>query len=186
MRIFTLNIQTLLRGLVLSGFVCSASACQSAGAYEQSVYRDRLVTFAVDPPTDPEDGATREGFERIRLEGQSGLAWANGDGSVLQVSARCDRSLDIPLAALKAHLLIGFTERKEIEERLLPMDGREALETHLRAKVDGVARELILRVLKKDGCVYDLALIARPGEPFEHARPYFERVAESFTTEVPR
>jgi len=190
MRIFNLNIRAslssvelrrALRGLWALALLSSALAfagCKSSGAYEQSVYSDRLVRFSVDPP--------EEGFERIRIDGESGLAWANDEGAVIQVHARCDRALDIPLAALKAHLLIGFTEREEIEERLLPMDSREALETHLRAKVDGVTRELILRILKKDGCVYDLALIAGPGAPFNRARPHFERVAASFTTEIPR
>lgn len=178
MRIFTLNIRTLSSALLTGLLLPFAAACGGSGAYEQSVYRDRLVTFAVDPPGDE--------FERIHVESESGLAWANDEAAVLQAHARCDRSLDIPLAALKAHLLIGFTEREEIEERLVPMDSREALETHLRAKIDGVTRELMLRVLKKDGCVYDLALIAPPGESFERARGGYERLVESFTTEVPR
>jgi hypothetical protein len=155
-------------------WACALGACGPHARYEEGVYRDSTTAFRVDAPG--------ETYERLDGLGASGLSWAGPGGVMLQVKARCDRSLDIPLRALLRHLVIGFTEEETVDEVLLPMDGREALERHLLAKVDGVRREFLLRVLKKDGCVYDFALVAPPGAPFERARPAYARMVESFET----
>jgi hypothetical protein len=77
--------------------------------------------------------------------------------------------MDVPLKALTNHLLIGFTERKFQEQKLLSMAGRESLRTHLTAKLDGVPREMVFDVLKKDGCVYDFSVVTPPGSRFTRA-----------------
>ena len=47
-----------------------------------------------------------------------------------------------------------------------PLDGREALETQMVAKLDGVEKYFHVVVLKKDGCVYDFLQIAgKPQDP---------------------
>ena len=117
------------------------------------------------------------------VQGQNDLAWAHdGHAAIIQANASCNPSLDIPLAALTNHLLIGFTERELAEQELVPMDGREALRTHMRAKLDGVPRELLLVVLKKDGCVYDFALVAPP-TGFQSARSSYDAMLQSFGTD---
>ena len=100
------------------------------------------------------------------------------------MNASCDTALDIPLVALTNHLLVGFTERSEVEpQALVQMDGREALRTHVVAKLDGVTRELLLTVLKKDECVYDFALLAPPGAPFAQSLPAYDAMLGGFRTE---
>ena len=89
---------------------------------------------------------------------------------------------DVPLPALTKHLLFGFTERQVQSQERIPLDGREALVTHAMAKLDGVPRELVLVVLKKNGCVYDFALAA-PHETFERARHDYEALVAGFRTE---
>jgi len=102
---------------------------------------------------------------------------------IVQVNGSCDPALDIPLVALTNHLLIGFTEREYVTEpELRQLDGREALHTHVRAKLDGVPRELYFVVTKKDECVFDLSLIAPPGERFASALPAFEQMVASFVS----
>jgi hypothetical protein len=59
---------------------------------------------------------------------------------------------------------MGFTEREELSQQLLPLDGREALRSRHTAKLDGVPVELELVVLKKDGCVFDFTYVAPPGQ----------------------
>ena len=44
------------------------------------------------------------------------------------------------------------------------MDGREAMHTVMRAKLDGVPKTFDAYVLKKDGCVYDFVDISAPAE----------------------
>lgn len=154
------------------------AACGHSGRYEHGVYRGD-ATYRVDPPS----GSWR----RVDVEDANDLAWVQRDGSaVIQVNGSCDPALDIPLVALTNHLLMGFTEREYVgEQELLPLGGREALRTHVRAKLDGVPRELLLFVTKKNECVYDFGLIAAPGAEFEAARPAFEAMVQSFSTRSP-
>ena len=117
------------------------------------------------------------------VRGENDLAWTHeGHAAIIQANASCNPGLDIPLTALTNHLLIGFTERELATQELVPMDGREALRTHMRAKLDGVPRELLLVVLKKDGCVYDFALVA-PLRGFTPARASYDAMLQSFRTE---
>ena len=69
----------------------------------------------------------------------------------------------MPLQSLTQHLFLQFTERQIELQQLMPLDGREALETQMVAKLDGVEKHFHVVVLKKDGCVYDFLQIA--GEP---------------------
>ena len=82
--------------------------------------------------------------------------------------------------------MIGFTERELVEEERVPMDGREALRTQFNAKLDGVPRQILLQILKKDGCVYDFGLITPPGPSFDEALPDFDQVLAGFTTTTGR
>ena len=154
-----------------------AGACGGA-RYAGGVYRDADARYAVAPP-----GA---GWTRVEAAGDNDLAWREPAlGAVVQTNARCTPDLDIPLEALTAHLLIGWTEREDRQEERIPFDGREALRTELRAKLDGVERGLVFVVMKKDGCVYDFALVAPPSRLAE-ARAAFDEVLGSFTTQPRR
>jgi hypothetical protein len=115
--------------------------------------------------------------------GMAPLVWAHhASGALIQVRASCEDALDIPLRALTRHLLIGFTDVTAITEQLRPLDGREALRSKVHAKLDGVPRELVLYVIKKNGCVYDFALIARPQGSAVH-EPEFDRFVSGFSTD---
>ncbi|MEM1413926.1 MAG: hypothetical protein AAGH15_03460 [Myxococcota bacterium] len=159
----SLGAAALLLGLL--------GACGGPG-YDGRVYRDDEARYALEAPGDA--------WEALDVDAQNDLAWRHrGIGAVMQANARCDPALDIPLEALTAHLLIGFTERRDREETRVPMDGREALRTELRAKLDGVERSLVFVVLKKDGCVYDFALVAAPAHRDE-AGAAFDALVASF------
>jgi hypothetical protein len=73
-----------------------------------------------------------------------------------------------------------------LEEELVPMDGREALRTHFRAKLDGVPRDMLLQILKKDSCVYDFALVTPPDASFDEALLDFDQMLAGFTTATGR
>jgi hypothetical protein len=61
------------------------------------------------------------------------------------------------------------------------MDGREAMHTVMRAKLDGVAKMFDAFVLKKDGCVYDFVVISSPAN-FDSNRQVFENFVSGFHT----
>ena len=153
-------------------------ACGGA-SYTRGEYREGAVAFRVAELPAP--------WARVAVGAHNDLAWSHdGLAAVVQVNALCDQpDQDVPLQALTRHLLNGFTAYTyppvaPEDLQLVPLDGREAQRTHLVAKLDGVPRELLLVVLKKDDCVYDLALVAPPGERYAAALPAFEALVASF------
>ncbi|MBX7194679.1 MAG: hypothetical protein K1X94_21670 [Sandaracinaceae bacterium] len=159
--------------LVLGLCACSGASRQLTG----SVYRDAEASYRIGP--------LPGSWQRLTVEDQNDLAWrSEALASVVQVNATCDPASDIPLPTLTNHLLMGFTEREITTEELVAMDGREALRTRVVARLDGVPRELLLYVMKKDDCVYDLALVGPPGASFERALLEFEPFVAGFSTDV--
>lgn len=162
----------MLRALVIS---VVALGC-GGGAFANGVYRDEEAQYRV--------GELGAGWDDMSVS-QNDLAWHHEEhGAVVQVNATCDPGGDVPLGSLTQHLLIGFTDREYVSSNLVQIDGREALRSHVIARLDGVPRELLLYVLKKDDCTYDFALIAPNDERFDRAEPEFERMVSGFTTRV--
>ena len=129
-------------------------------------------------------GELGPGWERVEVR-RNDLAWRHpGLGAIAQVNATCDPFQDTPLTSLTNHLLIGFRDREWRDQRRVPMDGREALRSRVTASLDGVPRELLFYVLKKDECTYDFALIAAPGDGYPQAEQAFEAFVAGFSTEV--
>ncbi len=141
--------------------------------FDGRTYDDERVRYDV--------GTLSGDWRRLDVSRQNDLAWRNDElDAIVQVNASCEPDGDAPLSALMQHLLIGFTEREIVSQETLPFDGREALRGHVRAKLDGVPRELVLYVMKKDGCVYDLALIASRAENVPAAAAAFDDFARAF------
>lgn len=155
-----------------------ALGCGTTGSLHGGVFRGVETTYAI--------GELPSGWLKVSVDKQNDLAWRHPSyGAVMHVDSSCDSGLDTPLHPLTNHLLVGFTAREIIEQKLVDMDDREALRTHLRARLDGVPRELMLQVLKKNGCVYDFALVAPPGERFGAAVPDFDALTARFRTISP-
>jgi hypothetical protein len=154
--------------LVLALFSCGQSA------WDGRVYHAGRASFRTGP--------VASNWQRAEVDGTM-LAFHDGDtGGAVNVYGRCGQDGDdVPLAALTNHLLIGFTERDFKSQKVVPMDGREALHTIVTAKLDGVPMSLSIYVLKKDGCVYDLVWVASP-ERFDAGVERFEAFASGFGT----
>jgi hypothetical protein len=149
--------------------------CATTGTLENGVYEGDETSYRIGP--------VGRDWKPVTVDGQNDLAWHSGaKGAIMHVDSECDPALDIPLRALRNHLVIGFTERQVVDEQLVPMDGREALRTHLTAKLDGVPREILLQILKKDSCVYDFGLITPPGPGFADALADFDQMLAGFAT----
>lgn len=156
---------TMLLGVTL------LSAC-GGPSYAGGVYHEGALHFAVEAPVSP--------WRSAGVEGAHDLAWTHAEtAAVIHVGGSCDPRLDLPLPALTNHLLIGFTEREVLEEERRTFQSREALDSHVVAKLDGVVRELRLVVLKKDDCVYDFALVSSRSA-FADANVTFTSVLDSF------
>jgi hypothetical protein len=148
------------------------AAC-SAPALRGDVYRGDGLAFRLGdiPPT----------WKRLEVTNVR-LAFRDEPAeSTVLVNARCGKDADVPLLALTQHLFMMFTEREAIEQTVVPMDGREAMHTILRAKLDGVPKMFDAYVLKKDGCVYDFVVVSPPTK-FEPNRQVFENFVSGFHT----
>jgi len=143
-------------------------------SYHQGVYRDDSLAFRLEPP-----GGT---WRRIELEGTA-LALRDDEAqATLAMQGRCGKDGDdVPLEALTHHLFLQFESRVLVSSSELMLDGRAALRTELDAKLDGVPKEFVVTVLKKDGCVYDFMLVAAPGGRALIA-PAYDRWVASFHT----
>ena len=151
--------------------------CATTGTLRNGVYRGDETSYRI--------GLLASDWTPVTVDDQNDLAWhSEAKAAVIHVDSSCDPALDIPLTALRSHLLIGFTEREVLEEELVPMDGREALRSHLTAKLDGVPREILLQILKKDDCVYDFGLVTPPGDAFQAAIGDFDEMLSGFTTDM--
>lgn len=141
--------------LVLLASLTSAVGCRRV-SFEDSLFQKPEVAYRV--------GEVSKDWRRVYFN-DNDLAFAeNGEtGRVLSVNATCQGHDDPPLPVLTRHLLMGFTERQEVSQQLIPLDGREALRSRYLAKLDGVPVALELVVLKKDNCVFDFSYVAPPG-----------------------
>jgi len=158
-----------LLSLGLSGAIGCGAPRVSNG-----VYKDASVHYAV--------GAPGAGWREIVVD-DANAAWFHEQAvASLLVSSHCEGVDDAPLEALTRHLTIGMTEVEIIGETRQTLSRREALETELSAKLDGVPRRQTILVLKKDGCVYDIVLDASP-DSHAAARAGYESVKQGFVVE---
>lgn len=106
-------------------------------------------------------GPVPEHWHRLQADGMRVAFRDQASGVLVSVGGRCGKDGDdVPLSALTRHLFLYFTDRQLQNERMVNLDGREALRTELLAKLDGVPRHFVVYVLKKDGCVYDFLHLA--------------------------
>ncbi len=157
----------------LAGPIVLAS-CGHAELLDNGVLRKGGLRIALGP--------VPAGWQPLRIAGAD-LAFHDParDGSAL-FDVRCDRrDDDAPLSVLTEHLIMGTTEREIESETTEPFDGREALHTRMRAKLDGVPMQYDIYVMKKNGCVYDLVYVAPPAR-FGDGAADFERFAQGLHT----
>lgn len=162
-----------LAGALLVATLVSGAACGGKSGFDGRVYHAGRASFRVGP--------VPSGWRKTDAVEGAMLAFTDDPhGGMVSVYGRCGKDGDdVPLSALTQHLLIGFTEREVTEQKLVSLDGREALHTVLTAKLDGVRTGLSLYVLKKDGCVYDLSYAAPPST-FGKGLPAFDAFATGF------
>jgi hypothetical protein len=129
-------------------------ACACAGpSFQQGVYSNGTTTYRV--------GTLGPEWEPVQVSGND-LAFHRAGVGTISVNSTCEDYEDVPSTALLNHLLFETTARRYLIEETVALDGRGARHALLRAELDGVPLEFELFVLKKDGCVFDLAHIRRP------------------------
>ncbi len=145
-------------------------ACASSG-FDGNVYHDEDIRFRVGP--------VPSSWRRLEVE-DARLAFRDDSANAtVAVNGRCGLDGDdVPLTSLTQHLFLQFTDRVQISQAKISLDGREALRTELSAALDGVKKQYLVYVLKKNSCVYDFMYIAADSAP--GSRADFERFVQGF------
>lgn len=147
-------------------------ACASSG-FDGRVYRDGDLRFRL--------GQIPHGWRQIDADGALLAFRDDAANTTVAVNGRCHvDGDDVPLASLTQHLFLQFTERTQLSQTGVNLDGREALRSEISAALDGVKKQYLVYVLKKDNCVYDFMLIAADAEP--RPRAEFEHFVQGFAT----
>jgi len=120
------------------------------------------------------DAAQSHSLDAGEIEEPEGQRFAHGFGEVLGGVLEVEAMQ--PLHGAKRLTAVALAQ---LRHQLAPFQAREALDSHVLAKLDGVVRELRLVVLKKDDCVYDFALITSR-QAFDGADSVFANVLDSF------
>jgi hypothetical protein len=126
-------------------------------------------------------GPIPSNWSPVKLRDMDVTYVSNDSPHTIAINATCKDFEDAPLKVLTKHLLMGFTDRSVLEERTRPLDGRESLQTHIRAKLDGVPVELLTVVMKKNRCIYDITYVSPIGQ-YEQKLSAVESVLSSFQT----
>jgi hypothetical protein len=161
-----------LKPLLLLVFGAWFGAACGGPTFSQGIYDNGVVRYRV--------GQLGPGWERVEVQEGDALAFFHQElGANVSVNATCQEYEDVPEAALFNHLLFGMRERVFRLEETLSLDGRGALHAIVDVELDGVPVTLEVYMLKKDGCVYDMTLIASR-QAFERARPGLARLVSGF------
>ncbi len=153
------------RGITLIAVVALSSGCRG-GLVGDKFTKPGLAYRVVEPK-----GWRSAGFD------DNDLAWVSDEGHVIAINATCTGHEDPQLDVLTNHLVIGFTDREWISKKKFTLDGREAMRSLVRARLDGVPISLELVVLKKNGCVHDFTYASPTGKEAEHQTEFDSLVA---------
>jgi hypothetical protein len=101
-------------------------------------------------------------------------AWQNANnGNSISYLSTCNEQADPTLEVATDEVISAFGETKQLSQKKLEFDGRDALDTEAEARVEGVPTKIRTLVFKKNGCLYTLSLIgiakhfAKDGASFE-------------------
>jgi hypothetical protein len=159
-----------LRGFVGALSALLLMACASSG-FDGHVYKDNDVHFRVGP--------VPSAWRKLEVDDTRLAFRDDAANATVAVNARCGLDGDdVPLESLTQHLFLEFTDRTQLSQTKISLDGREALRSELGAALDGVKKQYLVYVLKKNSCVYDFMYIAADSAPGSRAE--FERFVQGF------
>ncbi len=87
-------------------------------------------------------------------------AWQNPEnGNSISYLSTCNEESDPSLEVATEEMISAFGETKQLSQKKLEFDGRDALDTEAEARVEGVPTKIRALVFKKNACLYTLSLI---------------------------
>ncbi len=181
----------LLLSLLALASMLLTSRCATTGGSFKDGWFTRTITF---------DGPAGKTSQQLRYRTATAPAgWGTGEappgdfayynarlGATVYADSSCGKKYDdSPLTVLSNHLTMGFEEVEQVGQSAGELSGRGSLERISSAALDGIPVMLATTVVKKDICVFDLILIARP-ESFEAALTDYHALRAGFEAHVER
>ena len=106
--------------------------------------------------------------------------WKNSSkGSSISYKSTCGDALDLPLEGVQQSMLYGIDNIKVIKSIRMTYNEREALNSVVDGKVDGVDTKMEIMILKKNRCTYMISYVAIR-KSYESDQPAFQNFLKSF------
>lgn len=158
-----------LQILLLIGAIGGIVGCALLGGNDDPVTKNTAIHY--EHPGQP--------YERISVS-SADLVWqSKKTGNTIAVNSLCQKYQDVSLKALGENILEGIDNLKIENSQTLTFDGREAERISAQGTTDGIPIAIRLLILKKNGCTYDLAYIARKTS-FGSEEEIFEQFLKRF------
>ena len=87
--------------------------------------------------------------------------------------------MDLPLEGIQQSMLYGIDNVKVLKSITMTYNEREALNSVVEGKVDGVDTKLELMILKKNRCTYMISYVALK-KSFDSDVPVFQNFLKTF------
>ena len=144
-----MTTRTLLKPVLASSLCALLSACISVNLGPKAPEKSKNVTFTRLPPIYRE-------LKDVRADG----AWRHAkNGNTISYLSTCNDPADPSLEVAAEEVVLAMGTPKNVSQKKLDFDGREALDTEAEARVEGVPTRIHALVFKKNACLYTLSLV---------------------------
>ena len=145
------------------------SACVSVNIGPKAGLKSSEVKFSAPP-------APFDAIGNVPADG----AWQNKkNGNTISFYSVCNDPADPPIDVVMRDLFAELEGLKTVHTENRTFDSREALDTEVEGRLDGVPTRIHAVVYKKNSCTYTLSYIGVP-KSFEEDRPRFANFLGNF------
>lgn len=146
---------------------------------EKSVSDDQSVRKYADENTSYRIGKMSDKWRRL-WGYDADMAFFNDENkATIVVNSTCGIQKQVPLTALRNHLLFDMTDRLILEQEKTEIDMREGLRSLVQGRLDGGLFKMEIFLVLIDNCVYDFVYIVNL-EKYKECRPDFISVVKGF------
>jgi hypothetical protein len=158
-----------LRILLGLGFILNLQGCVSVQIGPKGPDTAKNVKF--EPPPDP--------YEKFEIPDVD-KAWKNKkNGNSISFRTACNDPVESEIDSIQ-HVIQDGLDSATVESSVKTMyNGREALQSVIQGKLDGVSTKLEVMIFKKNRCTYTLTYVALP-QNFKKDQSVFEIFLKKF------
>lgn len=105
--------------------------------------------------------------------------------SILLVNSLCRKYDRTTLEQLTDNILAGLQQVEVLKQEERTLFGRASLRSEAQGKLDGVSTNMLIEVVKRDRCIYDIALITESKSIDSSLHAAFNKLLASIQLEQP-